>query len=558
MDNFFFVSKSKDEDVDMELLGSFQINDTLPPERFDNSNCNSDCDNSPPEGSLLFGEGIPSVEDTRGMFEPENFLSVSPAPLESSFVLGAECLVYLPSTPYIFGTSATAPDVSIGLGNRKIPRDIVLIAEFLKEHFQLLVKDGDLFMFTGRCWKRFKKDAALPQILGALRKAKLKAPLWRPDLQAILNLLLIDPDLQFEGRFEHPTDSLNLRDGTLNILTGEFYPHTPEDLFTFFVNVSYQDILNASGQNSRFEMFADRAGNGYPEIRQQLLELTAQAVLDCGLKNFYVLLGPSHSGKTQFGRFLMELVGEEDTECVRDAADFVDRWTVGSLVEKRLATCLDLPKSPLPERAVGILKQFVGDDPVKAEEKYHAPSTAYRKPLLLFAGNHPILLPHMDQETAFLNRMIVIPFSNPCPESEMEVHLYKLLLDEAPYILQQAIEAFREMASRNYQPTRVPIPDEFQTEPGNEAAKEVHDFVRLCCVMEQDSEIETCVLWKSYLDYAKSNGAPSLNQIVFARTLNRVLATHFPQVKALKRVGKSEARGYRGLHLLDRIFSDDC
>ena len=65
MDNFFFVSKSKDEDVDMELLGSFQINDTLPPERFDNSNCNSDCDNSPPEGSLLFGEGIPSVEDTR-------------------------------------------------------------------------------------------------------------------------------------------------------------------------------------------------------------------------------------------------------------------------------------------------------------------------------------------------------------------------------------------------------------------------------------------------------------------------------------------------------------
>ena len=81
---------------------------------------------------------------------------------------------------------------------------------------------------------------------------------------------------------------------------------------------------------------------------------------------------------------------------------------------------------------------MVGDDPVKGERKYHESSTFYEKPLLLFAGNHPIQIPHMEKEQALLNRMIVIPFRNPVPESSMRQELYKDLLEEAPYIVKEA------------------------------------------------------------------------------------------------------------------------
>ena len=47
------------------------------------------------------------------------------------------------------------------------------------------------------------------------------------------------------------------------------------------------------------------------------------------VKYFYVLLGESNTGKTQFGRFLEELVGRENVESVRGVHDFANQWTVG-------------------------------------------------------------------------------------------------------------------------------------------------------------------------------------------------------------------------------------
>src|SRR5699024_9520922 len=107
-------------------------------------------------------------------------------------------------------------------------------------------------------------------------------------------------------------------------------------------------------------------------------------------KVFYVLLGESGTGKTQFGRFLEELLGRKNVESLSGVHDFTNRFTTSALEGKLLATCLDLPDEPLPFIAVGIIKQFVGDDPIKVEAKYKNSHTIYHKPLLLFAGNHPI------------------------------------------------------------------------------------------------------------------------------------------------------------------------
>ena len=118
-----------------------------------------------------------------------------------------------------------------------------------------------------------------------------------------------------------------------------------------------------------FEHFAAQIGNNDLQVRQQLLELIALAITGYEAKVFYVLLGPSNTGKTQFGRFLEELLGRENVASLAGVHDFSNRFTTSSLEGKMLATCLDLPDSPLPSVAVGVIKQVGGDDPIKGGAK---------------------------------------------------------------------------------------------------------------------------------------------------------------------------------------------
>jgi len=136
-------------------------------------------------------------------------------------------------------------------------------------------------------------------------------------------------------------------------------------------------------RGSYFEMFVDQISAGNPDVRRQLLEMLAIAMTGTQLKYFYVMLGPSNSGKSQWGRFVQELLGRENVESVQSIADLGGRLTTGSLCGKLLASCLDLPNGTLPQNAIGVLKTFCGDDSVKGEVKYKQSFTYYRKPLLM-------------------------------------------------------------------------------------------------------------------------------------------------------------------------------
>ena len=214
-----------------------------------------------------------------------------------------------------------------------------------------------------------------------------------------------------------------------------------------------------------------------------------------------------------------------------------------------MATCLDLPDEPLPFIAVGIIKQFVGDDPIKVEAKYKNSHTIYHKPLLLFAGNHPIRIPNISKEQALLNRMVVIPFSNPVPVQEQTPKLYELLLKDAPYIVAQAIQAYRQLYQRNFAVTRVPLPDEYAPQDGREGYQAVTQFVSDCCLFQADREIATKSLYLAYQNYADKNSLATISQIEFARKLSDYLQTR-PGVTSCKRV-RNGARGYQGIGLRD-------
>lgn len=196
-----------------------------------------------------------------------------------------------------------------------------------------------------------------------------------------------------------------------------------------------------------------------------------------------------------------------------------------------------------------MIKQMVGDDPVKGERKYKDPITFYKKPLLLFAGNYAIQIPKVSREQALLNRMVIIPFSNPKEEHEMHRFLYKELLKEAPYIVGEAIKAFQQLMNRNFQITHSRIPEEYQTVEAREMFNAVSAFFFDCCVVAQEEEISTDSLFAAYRQYAANRGLEQTNQINFSRLFAELLRQEGVGVETVKRASGSGQRGYRGIAL---------
>ncbi len=446
-------------------------------------------------------------------------------------------------------TPPNPPDISGGLGKRQDKKDLVALADFITHQEKLWVYDSCIYHYTAPCWQLLTERDAIILIRKTLGQHRLETALTNKEYRDIYFLLRDNPELQKRTEFCPPLHQLNLRDGTLDLETMRLHNHSRGDEFLTYLDFTYAEIQQAP-YGETFENFVQSISNGDLQIRQQLLELVALAITGYEIKVFYALLGPSNTGKTQFGRFLQELIGRNEVECIAGVHDFANRFTTSQLEGKRLAMCLDLPDTPLPNVAIGTIKQLVGDDPIKVEAKYKNGRTIYRKPLLLFAGNHPIRIPKAKNEEAFSNRMVIIPFHNPVSASKQRQQLYQQLLNEAPYIVGQAIKAYRELQNRNFNVTRVEIPPEYELQDARPSFAAVKGFVSQCCTIDPNACCTTDALYQGYLSYADEENAPAINKTEFSRLFSELMTLHYKdEVQAVKRVNSTEQRGYQGIEL---------
>ena len=438
------------------------------------------------------------------------------------------------------------PNIQKSLGSRKSNTDRRKVCKYLLAKHEFQVRNQILYVFEPPCWRRLEGAQADVFVNRQLSAAGIEDYTGTADIREIVKLLLLEDTIQHTGEFTPPEGCINFCDGTLNLNTGSFYRHRSSDEFTHFINCTYAAVRDAE-PGSYFDDFIQSIDNGNPEIRQQILELIVIALAGIRLKYFFVLLGPSHTGKTQLGRFLEELLGMDQVESVRDIEDFKGRFTTGEIAGKRLVTCLDLPDAPIPKLAVGKIKELVGDDSIKGENKYQRSFTYNLKPLLLFAGNYPITFSDLEQDTAFLNRMVVIPFSHPCAENKMVQHLYRRFLEEMPYIIQEAIAAFDVLQERNFQVTKVDIPQEYQPRNGLGRDRKIVEFLREMCIQEECAEVGTQQLLEAYrVQYPEE---AELGLLPFSRKLSKAFsAAHIPVVP-VKRVNGRDERGFRGVRL---------
>ena len=160
-------------------------------------------------------------------------------------------------------------------------------------------------------------------------------------------------------------------------------------------------------------------------------------------------------------------------------------------------------------------------------------------------------VPHTESNDALLNRMIVIPFSDPeLDESERVLNLYQCFLDEAPYIVHETLQAFQDLANRNWSPTRVPVPEAYATQEGNQTLLAVKSFAKDCVLYAANAQVSTEELYDAYREYAFDEGFPELNKTAFGRAISAALTQAVPEAAPVKRVRGRESRGYTNIALV--------
>ncbi|MDY3905665.1 MAG: DUF5906 domain-containing protein [Lawsonibacter sp.] len=445
------------------------------------------------------------------------------------------------------------PNIADGLGNRQEAKDFVALEDFLVSQADWMLYDGCLCLFQGSCWVKFKdKDKAIREIrqlldcYGAIRET-----LTASDYRRLYYGLLSNPRLDAPENLKTPANTINCLDGTLDLLTLESHPHRPQDYFFYCFNLSVQDVLEPPMHGTYFETYVSQISNNNPGVRRQLLELLSIAMTGTQLKYFFAILGPSNTGKSQFPRFAQELLGHKNVESISGIDDFGNRFTTSALYGKLLVTCGDLPKGVLPEAAIGVLKQYCGDDAVKGEYKHGASFTYYQKPLVVLVGNHPIKVRHADSEDALLNRLIIIPFADSGVEDAERIkELYLYFLQEAPYIVHEAAIAFQDLVARNWMPTRVPVPAEYAFQEGDSTLLGIQDFIENCISSIPGAEVSTADLFQAYCDFTLEGGCHQMNATTFSRSFSAAIKQLIPEATPTKRVHGTDSRGYVNIALI--------
>lgn len=411
------------------------------------------------------------------------------------------------------------------------------------------VIDNQLCEYNGIFWERLTPKKAMIAIRRWMSQHLDKEILLSiRQLRELLDMLITDPGLIWDPKdFQNRKLLVNCNDGVYDVMTGEILPSSPAYGFFSFVNVSVHDI--GMGSHRYFDLFTQSAFDDSPKQVYLALELLGILIANVNLKKFFVFYGPSHTGKSQFGVFLQKLIGEQFAVSLTSIDDLGGTWTTGSMMEKRLCTCLDIPDQFLSQRVVSIVKQLVGDDPIRGERKYKDAVTFFPDTVLVFATNHPLKVPNAVEQQAFLNRMVVLPFDNPIPEDKQIPQLFEHLLDEIPYIVGQAIHAVKNLADRNFVLTEV-VPATnavycLQEAARNEDAFAVARFIRECCTFSESDEEATNDLYLDFIGFCHTQNLHACSKI----DLPRKILELFPALTSSKRVHGEDRRGIHGIAL---------
>lgn len=449
---------------------------------------------------------------------------------------------------FISGTRSTDNGISLA---KKSVNDKLSSYSLMEKVIQLIPMKivGEVLYYYNRtqCHYMQLTDVEARRLIMSLCREDVKQCGTPFIVKYVHEFITMNPDIVGDIHDTIHPDYLGFRNGILDLRSFKFMAPTPDIFITNIVDDYYDPATPTKCPN--FDNFLFSCYDGNQALINRVWEAIGYILTDdINAKCFFLLLGPGDSGKSLLIKLICSFF-REDAVCPLMINQFGERFGLSLANGKKLITCADLPKTPLTDSAVAMIKCLTGGDSISYEQKYKDMARFINTAKLIFASNFPITLVSQDQ--AFINRIVEIPFLHSVPKDKQVKGLYEILIKEKHAIIHRALNAYRHLRSRNYvfsgDEYLNPIKDQ-PVVPTVTAESVIQQFFEECCSSDDSSFVTTETLHTAYTNFCEKSSYAVLAKEKFSKMFKQLFGERFSSVKRQTADG-SRPRGYAGLSL---------
>jgi len=306
---------------------------------------------------------------------------------------------------------------------------------------------------------------------------------------------------------------LNVRNGILDLRTGELRPHRREDLCQRLVDVDYNPLAAAP----RFERFLAEIQPD-PEMRAFLQRAVGYSLTgQTNEQKLLLLYGTGSNGKSTFVELIQYLLSHY-AEILPPEALVASRseripTDIARLAGARFVTVMEFDDSArLNERLV---KQLTGGDTISARFM-HRDFFNFRPQCTIWvsSNHHPVIT---GTDDGIWRRFLVVVFPVTISELDLDRELQQHLRDtELPGILRWAVDGALAWQKQGLNP---PVAVLAATSAYRAGSDVLGEFLDECCVLAPLETVGKGLLYDRYCDWARDGGLKPMTKIAFGRVL---------------------------------------
>jgi putative DNA primase/helicase len=330
----------------------------------------------------------------------------------------------------------------------------------------------------------------------------------------------------------------NCANYTLNLKTGDVYPHRRSDFITKRAPISIDAKATAPIWNEVLKRCFDGNTNLISFLQRVFgYSLTGSTREQC----LFFFYGLGANGKTTILETIRSMMGDYARQT--DFSTFLLKQNDGgarndlaALKGSRFVSGAEVDSGK--KLAEVLVKQITGQDCITARF-LHQEFFEFRPTFKLFlAANHKPIIRGTDY--AIWRRIKLVPFTVTIPEDEQDPDLLTKLKAELPGIFNWTVQGCAE-----WQESGLKTPDEVKlaVKGYQEEMDLLGAFFKDCCCFSADAETPTKVLRKGYESWCEKNGEEAITPHKMAQRL-RERGCESAQL------GASRERGWKGVRLI--------
>jgi putative DNA primase/helicase len=327
---------------------------------------------------------------------------------------------------------------------------------------------------------------------------------------------------------------LNVNNGTIDVLTGEFGEHRQEEMITKIANVEYDPDADCPLWKKFIREIMD-----YREDLIAFVQTAAGWALtgDTSEQTMFILFGSGANGKSTFLNTIMHILGDYATATATET--FMKKagdQTTNDIARLRGIRFVTTTEAEQGRRlSEPLIKKITGNDQMTARFLYGEFFNFTPAFKIWMATNHKPVIKGTDH--GIWRRIKLIPFTTRIEEEDQDKHLEEKLREEASGILNWLLAGTRRWRQEGMRAPKVVMTatDEYRGE-----MDVIGNFIKEKCVQKKEVSIRIRELYKTYVDWCDENNEHAVSERFLSMRMKEI---GFQQTRT------AEARWWSGLAL---------